>query len=245
MSATTSVLIRSSIAASLLAMQAHGAILASYEFTGTSLDATTAHPDLIASALAVGVDGTELGVFANNQGHGISGGTVIANTSPASASAPTFYVVGTNTTTTAAGSVTANDFVHFTINVANGLQGTLSSLTFDYTTNGNTSGTNTSTFFLRSSVDGYTNDIGSSASVSYFSNNLLNNPYLRHTVDLSSFSPVEDDITFRLYIYQTGGTGNVTRFDNLTLNGDVIPEPATCVLAGLGLFAALGRRRRA
>lgn len=39
-------------------------------------------------------------------------------------------------------------------------------------------------------------------------------------------------------------TGNHIGIDNLSINGDVIPEPSAFLLSGLGLIALLARRRR-
>ena len=229
---------------SLLAVQAQAAILASYEFTGLSYSATTTAPDLNAGDLEIGALGDEFGVYGTD--HGISSGTTMPSTPPASPSVPTHYITGVVTTTTQVAAITANDYVSFGISPASGFKINLQSFTVDFTVNGNTSGTNTGSIFLRSSVDGFASDVGNIGALTYFGNNLANNPYNRHTVDLSTFADVEGAITFRLYVYQTGKGGNVTRFDNLTLNGDVtaVPEPSTGAVAAFGMLLLLNRRRR-
>lgn len=51
-------------------------------------------------------------------------------------------------------------------------------------------------------------------------------------------------ITFRLYAYSPG-SGQTIDFDNITVNGSVVPEPSTTVLAALGAAAMVLRRKRA
>ncbi len=49
--------------------------------------------------------------------------------------------------------------------------------------------------------------------------------------------------TFRIY-HWAGATDRDIRIDNLTINGEVIPEPASLALMGLGGLLMLGRGRR-
>lgn len=66
------------------------------------------------------------------------------------------------------------------------------------------------------------------------------------TYDLSSITDIDDQdaVTFRITLDgATGGSGN-NRFDNITVEGTVIPEPTSLALLGLGGLL-IARRRRA
>jgi len=52
-----------------------------------------------------------------------------------------------------------------------------------------------------------------------------------------------DSITLRFYPL-TPATGNTMGFDGWTLNGTVVPEPSTLLLAAVGVFGVLRRRSR-
>jgi hypothetical protein len=67
------------------------------------------------------------------------------------------------------------------------------------------------------------------------------------SVDLSGNSllqNISDSVTFRIYI-GTDTTSQNLGFDNLTVNGSIVPapEPSVYALAGLGLLLAIGKSR--
>lgn len=72
------------------------------------------------------------------------------------------------------------------------------------------------------------------------------NAFTLNSVDLSSFSQIENVSTAYIRFAFTGITGNgTTRFDNLQINATAVPEPTTVALAlgGLGICLYLRRRR--
>ena len=67
-------------------------------------------------------------------------------------------------------------------------------------------------------------------------------PYSISLAD-SDFQNLTQAVTFRLYA-TSDGTGSTVQFDNFALNGEVIPEPASLALLGLGGLMLLPRRKR-
>ncbi len=50
--------------------------------------------------------------------------------------------------------------------------------------------------------------------------------------------------TIRAFGYTTGGTNDVTWFDDFVVNTNPVPEPASFAVLGLGAFALLRRRKK-
>ena len=108
-----------------------------------------------------------------------------------------------------------------------------------------------SQFFMRSSLDGFTADIGASS----FFNGLVTN----FDIDLSSLGVLSSKITFRWYVtssstagfanHQPGGAGGGLADAGIDLSffGSVaeVSSPTTVALLGLGLFGlSLTRRKK-
>jgi hypothetical protein len=51
-------------------------------------------------------------------------------------------------------------------------------------------------------------------------------------------------IEFRIYQYDQTDGNDITRIDNVTVNGAAVPEPATLGVLAFGALAAVRRRRR-
>jgi hypothetical protein len=87
-------------------------------------------------------------------------------------------------------------------------------------------------FAFRSSLDGFTSDIGAP-------------DFDGTTISLagSAFQNITDAIEFRFYAWGAGSTNNTFSINDFTFNGTVVPEP-TSAMAGLLLGAGLLRRRR-
>lgn len=140
-------------------------------------------------------------------------------------------------------SVTGNDYIQFVLTPLGGASFSLTSLVFNW----DRSGTGPTAVTLRSSLDGFTADLGTVGSLS------TGGVFTLNTLNITGISNVSTATTFRLYGYGgsaaagTGGFDIGTNTPNVTLNGSVsaVPEPAT-VIAGIGAVLALGwhgRRR--
>lgn len=227
----------------LLAGPANAAVLAQYLFSGNSDATTDMDPNSTATSLGIGDLGSEFG-----SENGFSTTTIPGNTLPSNATVPVRFVRGSVTATNQTGALNGDDYFKFTLTPDASFQANLTDLFFDFSGNGASSDptTNTISFFVRSSVNSYASNIGGTASVTKDGNTAAT--YQRHSVDLSAaeFQGLTSDVEFRLYIYQTSSSSSdVARFDNLTLNGNVVavPEPSVAILAGLGFLGLLRRRR--
>lgn len=63
------------------------------------------------------------------------------------------------------------------------------------------------------------------------------------TADFTDFT-TSDVVTWKIHIFEAGGNTYGHRLDDITINGTVIPEPATLALAAVGLLGATLRRKR-
>lgn len=70
-----------------------------------------------------------------------------------------------------------------------------------------------------------------------------NNQYILNLSGVPELQNVTEPVTFTIGVYRTGTGGNL-RFDELQIQGDVVPEPSGIALGALGLAAALVGRRR-
>lgn len=193
---------------------------------GAPYNPTTVDPGLDA--------GHPMGVTANNLSI-----VEISNPTPNYASQPVLRVTPSAATTQAT-AVSNNSYFQFSISAAAGNVINLDELVFDAARGGS----GTRGFVLRSSVDGFTGDILAADVATQrptFTNFIV-------PLTGASFDGL-NAVTFRLYIY-TGGTGASLEFDNISINGAVVPvpEPAAVALFGVVLPAGLvmlARRRTA
>lgn len=141
--------------------------------------------------------------------------------------------------------IAENDYIGFTIDPVAGFDLTFESVTFDGFRNNGSSNANMEVYLL-SSIDGFT----SSALIGF--GDIATSAAAGEDVEIlfsgAQFENVSTATEFRFYFADdgAGGTSRVS-FDNFVLNGtsQLIPEPASLVLAGLGLSLLAGRRRRA
>ena len=136
-----------------------------------------------------------------------------------------------------------NDYMTFTVTAGSGLQLDLDSFTF--MSRINSLNHSAERWALFSDIDGFTlgNEIETGRTTTTGS-------YLGNVVDLSdvAFQGLADPTEFRLYIYGGNNNGSsFTGFDNVILNGTVVPEPAS-ILIWSSLASILGlamwRRRK-
>jgi hypothetical protein len=222
-----------------LSLPASGAVLAKYEFgTGTPATATTADATtttvgsgVVAGNFIASVPGTDQGFSANGNA----------------------FLRSTATGSTQADALADDNFFSVTISLANsGDVLNLSSLTLllgGSADNQSGSPTNwTNEIFLQSSVGGF----GTGNAIIAGTN--TTSALLRNTgttfpssasFDLSgaSFQGLET-ITFQFrFADSTNVSGFVSRIDDVTINGAVIPEPSAALLGSMGLLVLLLRRR--
>ncbi len=165
--------------------------------------------------------------------------------------------------TTPAGNGSANSYSVNTWELGDYTQFSTSALGFkdiQITFDATSSGTGPRDFKLQYSTDGVsftdftTYQVLANASPNPTWNGTTSSPIYSLAFDLSSITALNDDasIFFRLTMNSTtsasGATvaaGGTSRVDNVTVNGNVIPEPATMALLALGSGMMLLRRRQA
>lgn len=216
------------VIAAVVAIAGHSdaAVLAKYDFTGSVR--TSADTDLDSAAT----------ILSDGAGWTSTIDTAAAKGNPA----PSLSVTSTLTGSTQALAISGNDYYEFTITPNTGFELNLTSLTFDYSRFG---GGLNATFFLRSSADSFSADLGAVSTSSA--------TYATATISLSSpaFQNVTSALTFRLYIFDDMGNADKGDLvDNVILNGSVVldpvPEPSTWVsfMAGAALLVGVERFRR-
>ena len=150
------------------------------------------------------------------------------------------------------GTGTTSRYLTFTITPDAGYEIDLTSLTLQYqqvsTVASAPTGHSPTTLFIQSSVTGF----GDTAT-DLFTDSTLLGTFESGTLTLSSnslFQNLTSAVTFRIYAY--GSRGNTSsqglRFDNITLNGDMVavPEPSAAglLLGGLGMLLGYRRLRK-
>lgn len=155
------------------------------------------------------------------------------------ATAPVLKASPINGSATLANAVTNDAYFSFTI-TPDALQSIdLTSLTFDAAAGGTSGGDRGYGVF--SSVDDYTSDLGFAVL------STVRPDWTSVTIDLSgvAFDNITTATTFRIYTYSDAAARSV-EYDNIAVNGSVIPEPGTYALfVGLtGLSFLMLRRRR-
>jgi len=114
-----------------------------------------------------------------------------------------------------AGGINTSDYFQFSITPNAGMELDLTSivLTIRRSNTGSPAGSGPNNWSLRSSLNGYSSDIGSGSMILTYSN---------YTVGLSGFATVPATVTFRLYGYnETTSSGGFSRFvlDNISIQG--------------------------
>jgi hypothetical protein len=201
-----------------------GAVLAAYTFgpdgsTPSVFTATTVAPSVTATAITA------------------EAGAVLDGANPAvlPTSAPYLRVTSVVGNATPAAAVASNAAFTFTVSGDGGATLNLTSLTLDTMRGGASTPRG---YDIRSSVDGYAVTLGS-ADIPTARPTFTN---VSIPLDGASFQNLSS-ITFKVFHYSPG-TGSSVDYDNVVVNGTVVPEPSVlaCLLGGLACL--IGARRR-
>ncbi|MEX0653001.1 MAG: PEP-CTERM sorting domain-containing protein [Phycisphaeraceae bacterium] len=154
--------------------------------------------------------------------------------------APEFAQKPTGVANSQAEALSNDSYWSFTISPNTGFHVDLDSLTFDVLVANPSFPIN---YYVSSSVDGFDSPIGGVVTGATGNYTVARDP-----IDLSgaAYQSLTETVEFRMYLWspESGGTaGSRWGFDNVTLNGSVIPEPASLALLGAGGLLMLMRRR--
>ena len=157
-------------------------------------------------------------------------------TSGISSSSHTAYSKRTETTTSEAGAVANGDFHEFTVIPGSEISLNLTSLEFRHNATMAAGGDWTSRLFVRSNVDSYGSNVGTTSIVNS-TTDLSGGTDV--TLDLSdaAYQGITDPVTFRFYLYHNATTTtneDYHRLDNVVLNGAVVPGQS--ILGILALY---------
>jgi hypothetical protein len=217
---------------------AESATLVSYDFPSGALAPTTSASNTITGNYLLGVP---------------PDGLVAASTS-----SNVYYQTGTDSAADSSSSlaITNNFYSAFTITPSSGFALNLSTLSFNYGGTTPPLESFTANFFIRSSIDGFAADIGTTFSMA-IPVNQTTPTYNVASIDLSGsdFQSLSAAVTFRLYAFGTSYSTSPSaqadrpRIDTINLSGTVvvIPEPSSVeliVLVGCGGLVGLWLRRR-
>ena len=200
-----------------------GLLFAAISWTGAHADVISTNPITGTNPSTDNPYVTGLSGNANISASGIGRGTGIT-----ASSANDRYSAKSWTTT---GLLDTNDYYTFTLDANDGYEFDFDS--FVYT--GTASASGPTAFALRSSLDGFTANIGSPTATG-----------TTIVLTASQFQNLTTPVEFRLYGYDAdGGTGTFS-INDYTFNGAVeaVPEPNTLALFGVGSLLMLASRHR-
>jgi hypothetical protein len=205
---------------------AHSDTLANYPFTGSSRASTDGDANSSASSITDGAGLTS------------SIDAARGNPTPALGGISSDQIDGS----TNSAAVTANDYVTFTLTPGSTVS--LTTLTLDAANYTNDATFSAESFFLRSSINSFASNIGTTQSISAGSNGA----FAGFSFDLSgaSFQNVAAPIEFRIHFQD--GISDPDRgvlLDNIVVNGTAaaVPEPATLMMLVLGGGLLVGIQR--
>jgi len=148
-------------------------------------------------------------------------------------------VTATATPTTVSAAITANSFFTFTLTPSAGSAVELTEFTFWANYSGDTTAANQLALQINTG-SGYqtigttTFDVTGAASPGKF-----------FSIPITGLGQVTGAADFRVVMYDSAGVNwtSFTRMDDLTINGNVIPEPSALLLLGISGLLPLRRRR--
>lgn len=206
----------------VMACSASAATVASWEFAGFAGNEATA-------------SGSELAGMENSvlsRGSGIS---ALANADSFSASG--FQAAGGSL----ASALAANNYYTFTLEASANYLFSVSSIDFNFSS----SSDGPQSWALFSSVNGFA-DIGD-ALIDWGHVGFDPNAQTATLSGVTELQNISGPIEFRVYGYEASGDGGSGRLEgtgnDITVNGEVVPEPATMGLLGLGALVLALRRK--
>lgn len=213
-------------------------IVARYDFEDGSITSSDADPNSTA------------GIFIPSAGLTYASSTVGDNqATPFTTSAatgdvngsPDSNLIGGADQSTQAGALTNNDYLSFTLTPTAGFSYTFTQLDFKLAASGANFADG---FFVRTNLTGSINI----ASGTFTSVQSSDGAFDLFTVNLSGIAELQNvssAVEFRFYLYNpdAGSTSDSVRIDKIFLQADVIPEPATWTMFGLGAVLLVGVQR--
>jgi hypothetical protein len=141
---------------------------------------------------------------------------------------------------------TNTDYYGFTVSGIGGGQIDPSELSFDWTVSTNQDGGGIiSNYEVFASADGGAfSSVGSGGPISVTGLRTFLRPAVTESLDLSALAPASS-YEFRIALGDNSGANSkATWLQGIRLQGDVVPEPSTLAIWGLGLLGLIGWRRR-
>ena len=227
-------LIASSILTASMLAGADAAVLATYTISGGALAASGVDPIITATDIT---------------NTGISGSFAVS-----SPSSTIFLRADSTGANTLSNSITEGDYVQLTITPTGTNVVSLTSLSLDHLGSVNANvGSFSSSLSVFASIAGspaFTagNELGTSTG-SVPNNNggtvvTLANDFSFNLGGAFQNLTSANTVTFRIYGFDNGSSNDqVTRFNDVKINGQLIPEPSVALLGSLGALALLRRRR--
>lgn len=217
----------SGMAAFVFGPAVDAAVLAQYTFEQGdpavfTLDATSTAANTNATAITASPQGTSPD----------TGVTLISESET-----PGFRIDVTSSNNGETEAANENAYFSFTLTPASGFAFDLDSISIDIQRGGSTG---TRGGFVRTSLDGFASTVGSvmSASSAFVVET-------RDFPDTPTYNNVTEPVTIRVYTISGGGTfSRSVHYDDITVNGSVIPEPASLALAALGGLMIVARPRK-
>jgi hypothetical protein len=205
---------------------AAGAVLASYTFGNLGEETTVeSSPAFAPSSVAAGLIATPVADPNGTVGIEISSA---ATTPPG---APFLRLDPQGNSPDPATAVTNNKYYEFSLTANAGNTLNLTNIEFDVMRGG---GSTPRGYALRSSLDNYASDL-SQADVA-----TARPTYTHIIVPLAALNV--PNVTFRMFSYSPAA-GNSLDYDNITVNGDVVPEPSALGVLAVAGLTLLARRR--
>jgi hypothetical protein len=163
-------------------------------------------------------------------------GLEISSAATTPANAPFLRLDPQGNSTDAATAIANNKYFEFTLSPFQGQMLDVESLTFDVARGGAATPRG---YVVRSSLNNFSSNLAQ-ADVG-----TVRPTYTAVSVDLNAFAATAQPVTFRIYSYSPGA-GSSLDYDNITVNGTVVPEPSALgLLAMAGAGLGLRRYRRA
>jgi len=223
---------------------ASAAVLVNYTFVSGTNSTAAADPNVGASVIT-----SNIGTVGTDSGFSAAGNA---------------FVRANATQSTQAGAITEADYFEFTLTPQAGFEVDLTSFSLTVGNQTSTALSFTSSYFVRTSLDGYasniaitstggtTTSLGGVASRSTTSNSTAVSDSVVFNVAGSQYQNLTTPVTFRIYLYDTGSgaapdsSQSISRFDNVQVSGNVsaVPEPDTCLLGLVGGALVLSVRRK-